>query len=365
MGDDMLDKLELWYRKIGRRILYIISIILFAYLFFKYLVGLTAPFIIAWGLATLLNPVVTWLKKRLKVSRVLGTILSMVVVLSSLFALINMIVKQLWHQLVTFTQNFPYYKQQITAMVPIIEARLNDIKKILALPSTFTTLDSIVDQGLNSVSKFFQTIIPWAYDIVSQVPNVIIFIVVTIISTFFMTKDYYYIKSFVKAQIPEKIAENAGILQNGLLRALGGYIRTQLIMMTLTFTICLTGLFIMKQPYLLLIGLSIAIFDALPVFGSGAILIPWSIYNVIIANYGNAAVLICIYGAIFLSRQMIEPRILSGQIGVYALVTIMSMYIGYRTMGVLGLIVGPVTMVIIKTLQNTGVIPSFKNVPKE
>jgi sporulation integral membrane protein YtvI len=365
MGGYMLDRLERWYDKVGSKILYIVGGILFVYIFLKYLLGMLAPFLIGWGLAVLLNPFVTWLKRTVKVPRILGTIFSMIIMLSGLFAILNILVKQLWYQIISFTQNFPFYKEQIMAIIPIIEERLDYIKDLLPVPSAFSTLDNIVIQVLNSISEFVQTIIPWAYNIVSQVPNVIIFIIITIISTFFMTKDHQKIKAFVKAQIPGRFAENASILQNGLLGALGGYVRTQLIMMTLTFTICSTGLFIIKMPYVLLISLCIAIFDALPIFGSGAILIPWAIFNIIIGHYSVAIGLFCIYGLIFLSRQMIEPRILSGQIGVYALVTVMSMYIGYRTMGVIGLIVGPVSMVIIKTLQNTGVLPAFKEVPRK
>lgn len=361
----MLGRLERWYDKIGMKMLYIIGGILFVYIFLKYLLGMLAPFLIGWGLASLLNPFVTWIKKTIKVPRILGTIFSMIIMLSVLFAGLNILVKQLWYQVISFIQNFPFYKEQIISIIPLVEDRLDYINDLLPVPTTISTLNNIVDPALNSIGEFFQNIIPWTYGVVSQVPNVIIFIIITIISTFFMTKDYHFIKAFIKAQIPDKFSKNAVILQNGLISALGGYVRTQLIMMSLTFTICSTGLFIIKMPYVLLISLCIAIFDALPVFGSGAILIPWAIYNIIIGHYSAAIGLFCIYGLIFLSRQMIEPRILSGQIGVYALVTVMSMYIGYRTMGVIGLIVGPVTIVIIKTLQNTGVFPAFKEVPRK
>ena len=361
----MLDRLEAWYDRIGRKILYMILIIFFAYIFIKYLLGMVAPFIIAWGLATLLNPLVTWLKKTIKIPRVLGTLFGMIIVVGTLSAIVNVLIKQLWEQGVSFVENFPYYKEQITAMIPVIEMRLDHLKDLLPVPMALPTLDSIVNQVLNSIGQFLQAIVPWAYGIVSMVPNVIIFIVVMLISTFFMTKDYNYIKAFIKAQMPAKMGKNVGILQSGLWTALGGYVRTQLIMMTLIFTICLTGLFLINMPYILLISVCIAIFDALPIFGSGAILIPWAIYNIIMGQYGAGAGLLAIYATIFLTRQMIEPRILSGQIGVYALVTVMSMYIGFRTMGVIGLIIGPVSMVIIKTLQNTGVLPGFKNVPKK
>ena len=364
-GGKMLQRIELWYDKIGRKMIFGFVALLLVYIFLKYLFGISAPFIIGWGLATLLNPFVTWLTKTIKMPRLFGTILSMIIIIGFLSAVVGLLIKQLWYQGVSFAQNFPYYKEQITAMIPVMDGKLDAIREILPIPNTLPNLNSIIEQVLNSVGEFLKAILPWTYDIVSKVPNAIIFIIVTLISAFFMTKDYNDIKSFVKAQIPERFKKNIGILQSGLWGALGGYVRTQLIMMSLTFAICLVGLFIIKVPYLLLISVCIAVFDALPVFGSGAILIPWAIYHVLMGHYGVAIGLIGIYISIFLTRQLIEPRILSGQIGVYALVTVMSMYVGFRLMGVIGLIVGPVTMVIIKTLQNTGVLPAFKKVPKE
>ncbi|MBQ1275014.1 MAG: AI-2E family transporter [Cellulosilyticum sp.] len=93
-------------------------------------------------------------------------------------------------------------------------------------------------------------------------------------------------------------------------------------------------------------------------------LIPWSIYNLIIGHYSLGIGLLAIYGIIFVTRQIMEPKILASQIGIYALVTVMAVYIGYRTIGFLGLIIGPAIVVIIQMLQNVGALPKFKPVKK-
>ena len=179
-----------------------------------------------------------------------------------------------------------------------------------------------------------------------------------------MTKDYYKIKDFVKAQFSDTIIDRVVIMQRGMLEAIGGYLRTQVILMSMTFMICLAGLFIFRVDYALLLSVSIAIVDALPVFGSGAILWPWAIYNLLIGNFTLAVGLLCIYGVIFITRQIMEPKILSNQIGVYALVTVMAVYIGYKSMGIFGMIIGPVVVVTVQMLQNVGALPQFKPVNK-
>ncbi len=359
----MLKRLELWYDKVGVRILYVAGLILSVYIFLKYIFRLTAPFIIAWILATLLNPVVTYLYRKLKLSRGFGTILSMLTVLTSLFMLITLLVKQLWYQAVDFTYHFPYYRRSLTLVIERVQKEIEKIEEIPSIGNVNFSLDSVLDSFLGSVGSFLETLARQIGQTVAQVPNVLIFFIVMLVATFFMTKDYQKIKDFVKAQMPSKIVDKFGTMQKGLINALGGYIKTQLIMLCFTFCICFIGFLLLGHQYILLLSFGIALFDALPIFGSGAILLPMGIYNLILGNYSMAIGIFAIYGLIFLARQIIEPRILSGQIGLYALVTIMAMYIGLKALGVIGLVIGPVTAVSIKTLQTAGVIPNFKQPP--
>lgn len=358
----LLDRIEKWYERIGKKILYLLIGIFFIYIFLKYILELIAPFVIAWILAALLNPFVTWLKKRFSIPRGIGTLLSMLTVLSAFLGVVFVLVKQLWYQIIAFSNAFPLYKSQIVGVLDTMQEKLVVLTEMLPLPDAFTSLDSIVTELLNSVGSFFEKIVPYAYGVVSQVPNGVIFIIIMLIATFFMTKDHKEIKNFVKAQIPSKILEKVGIMQQGLKNALGGYIKTQLILMCFTFTVCLVGLCVLRRDYALLISFAIAIFDALPVFGSGAILIPWGIYNLLIGNFAVGIGLLSIYGLIVVIRQVMEPKVLSTQIGVYALVTLMAMYIGLKLIGVFGFILGPVVVVMVQTLQKVGVIPPFKPV---
>lgn len=364
----MLKRLEAWYDRVGAKILYALLLVLLIYIFIKYLFPLTAPFVIAWILATLLNPVVTLLYRKLKLSRGIGTILSMLTVLSSLFMLIIFLLKQLWYQIVDFTVNFPYYRVQLTKVMKMVEERLQSFEDVIPISNIDFSLDSLLDSVLGTIGTFLESVAKQFGQTVVQVPNALIFVIVMFLATFFMTKDYQKIKSFIKAQVPSRISDKFAAMQRGLISALGGYVKTQLIMLCFTFVICFIGLLLLRHKYVLLLSFGIAVFDALPLFGSGAILIPMGIYNVIIGKYSLALGIFGIYGLIFLTRQIVEPRILSGQIGLHALVTIMAMYIGMKLFGVIGLIIGPVIAVSIKTLQTVGVIPDFKqpqSVPSE
>ena len=299
------DKIEKWYNHSGRKIVVFIAVVLILYIAFKLnILGLFAPFIIAWCFATLLNPVVSWLDKTLKISRGIGSILSMLSILSGLLGIITILIKKLWEQIINLASTLPTLTDEIIYQINILEERIGE--KIHLLPGTqgITNLDTLIKQILNSVSSFLTSAIPTIYGALSKVPDVVLFIVVMLLATFFMTKDYYKIKEFIKAQFSDTIVDRVVVMQRGMLGAIGGYIRTQMILMSMTFTICLVGLFIFRLDYALLLSVIIAFVDALPVFGSGTILIPWAIYNFLIGNFTLAVGLMCIYGIILLQDKL-------------------------------------------------------------
>ncbi|MDF2612421.1 MAG: ytvI [Clostridia bacterium] len=346
-------RIESWYQKSGIKILYFVLVVFIGYLIIRlHIISLTAPFIAAWLIAGCLNPVVTWLYKKVHLPRGLGTLFSMLILLSSIVWTLILLIKQLWYQITAFSGHFPQYSEQFMEGFFLLQDRFKAV----------SSLDYLLEQFLSSISSFLTTIIPTVYSIITKLPNLIVFIIVMLIATFFMTKDYNYIKAFVKAQLSDTVIYRFSVMQKGLIDVIGGYIKTQLILMWITFCICMIGLFLFEINYALLISSIIALVDALPVFGSGTILIPWIIYKLIIGDYVIALGLLGIYGILFVMRQVMEPKIFSHQIGLYALVTVMGMYIGYKAIGIFGLIAGPIIIVIITMFQDVGVLPKFKAV---
>lgn len=128
------------------------------------------------------------------------------------------------------------------------------------------------------------------------------------------------------------------------------YLRTQGIIMLITAVLCTLGLVLIKNPYALLLGLAIALLDALPVLGSGMILLPWSIVLFFQKNYIPGAILLTVFVLCVILREFLEPKLLGKGIGIRPLYTLISMYLGIRIFGVAGFILGPIGLVIIKSL---------------
>jgi sporulation integral membrane protein YtvI len=180
-------------------------------------------------------------------------------------------------------------------------------------------------------------------------------VLLSIISAFFFIKDNRQIyRSFVNLT-PGWLSENVSLIKKSLLSALGGYYRAQILIGCIVGTMCMTGLAILRYPYALFLGFIIIVLDTLPMVGCGAVFWPWIVMSMITGDYARAVGLLVIYSIVFVTRQMIEPRILGKQIGVHPLLTLMSMYIGLKVFGVLGVIIGPIIITTVKVILDTDI----------
>lgn len=357
-----MKEIQQWYHRIGKKILYTVMGALVAYLFIKYLISYAAPFILAWIIASGLQIIVKWLHEKLQMKRGIATMLSMVTVLSGISWGISAIGRKFLVQANHLYQRIPLYREEIFETFNNISDKTKHIFSTLPFNSAIS-LEKTVDQLLQNVTSFLGSFVSkGSINVVSKLPNIFFLIIIMLLSIFFMTRDYIVIQKFMAAQIPEGMREKSKIFKDDLITALGGYVRTQLILMCITMSICLIGFLLLGVNSAILLAALIGVVDALPIFGSGLFLIPWAIYNLILGKYSLAIGLASIYGLIVIVRQVVEPRVLSNQIGVYTLVTIMAMYIGLRMIGVLGLIIGPILVIVLQTFQKVGLLPAFKEV---
>ena len=230
---------------------------------------------------------------------------------------------------------------------------MNKINGIyIQLPPEVTELVNKAGQNLaNNIQNILKSIIDLAeipIQFAVKLPQVLIFIIVTILATYFMSSDKKMILNFLDVQMPtEWIKKTRGITDNVFV-ALFGWVRAQLILMSITFTELIIGLLIIGVQNALLIALIIAIVDVLPVLGAGTVLIPWSILNLISGNTKMGLSTFLLYIIIVFVRQLIEPKIVGQQIGVHPLFTLAGMYVGLQIFGVLGMFLGPISVVILK-----------------
>lgn len=340
------------------------TIALALYLLPKLLV-LLAPFLVAAVVVLIADPISRLLVK-LKMPKKLAALISMLLVIATVGSLLAFLVTQLVNELVTFGRNFPTFYE--TARIYLVNA-LEDVRsKIRLLPEGYlTSLDSVFENVLVQLGQSLsfmltslaEPLTKFAINSARNVPQIIIFVIITLLSTFFMLSDKTRIFGKLKQFMPEKLYFQAGQMKNRLFSALGGYVKAQLILMSITFVELFIGFLILRVDYAFLLALLICIIDAIPILGTGTVLIPWSIVALVMRDFRLGLGLLILYGVCLVVRQISEPKIIGDQIGLYPLVTLGAMYVGLRLFGLLGLIVGPVLAIIVQHLYDAGLFDSI------
>ena len=206
---------------------------------------------------------------------------------------------------------------------------------------------------------------------ITSIPSAVIGVVVSIIACVFMTSDYEKMLGFVKRQLPERHLNKLRDARTVTLSSLKKMFKAYSLIILITTTeltiglglLKLIGVFDIKFSYVILISVIIALVDIVPVLGTGTIVIPWAVISFLNGDPKMGIGLIVIYVAITIIRQIIEPKLVAGQVDMSPIVTIMAMYIGTKTLGVLGFFILPFTCIVIKRLNDEGIIHLFKKEP--
>lgn len=138
-----------------------------------------------------------------------------------------------------------------------------------------------------------------------------------------------------------------GRVRDVAVAAFGGYVKAQLILSIGVFFILLIGFALIGQSYALLLAFLLAVMDFIPIIGAGTAMVPWAVVDVVMGDYRKALELMVIWGIICLFRRVAEPKVVGNQTGLSPILSLVSIYVGMRLAGVLGMILGPVALLIV------------------
>lgn len=318
--------------------------VLLCFLFFRYVFGIFLPFLIGWLLSLLFNPLADRLE-RYHVPRSVGALLGILL----LFALLGLL--GFWSgtsivdRIRGLSKNLPYYMN-------VMEVQLQEFwKQFDAFRAKLPVeLQAAFLEFQNDASGVLLSLLPTgsAAGKLGGVPNFFLGFFVALISAYFFTKDKELIRREYQTHVAPLFGLSIHTTKQELKASVWGYIKTQIILMGFIFTITIIGMLVMKSPHPLLLSVLIAIIDSLPFFGSGFILWPGAVIHFITGNTFLAIGYLALYGIIQVVRQILQPKILGTQIGLHPLLTLFSMYFGFKCIGVFGLILGPIIAVMLR-----------------
>ncbi|MBE6749467.1 MAG: sporulation integral membrane protein YtvI [Ruminococcaceae bacterium] len=344
------------------------------FVFMKYCLGVLAPFIIAFVLAFVLQRPIKWVQKKLhlKSHGIISFILVLLVV-CFVGGLLSIALLLLFNELKDFANYLTTQFSSIDEVINTIENYLMSV--VVRLPEGIrTTVSEYLNNAFDSLGEgksqldlsMLSAPLSGAWSVVKSLPSTILACVVAVVSCFFVTSDYDKIKELFLSFFSENKRKYIVKTKRTATKAIGKLLKAYITIMAITFAEMFLGLFLLKLigvydgSYIAIISFVTCIIDIIPVLGTGTVLIPWALYNLIFGNFGMGIGLVVIYAVVTVIRQIIEPKLVANQAGLPAIVTIMAMFLGVRIFGAFGIILLPFTVIILKLLYDEGVFSSKK-----
>ena len=329
----------------------------------RYVLGWILPFLIALGMAALTEPAIRWLRERLHLQRGFLAVVLTALVVGAAAALLTVPAVLLVRQTVSLLEDLP---AMLAGLPQRIEGVLDRLESFCAdcpegLRDWLERGLSVVNEQLSAlVGKLSAAGVRGLAALVAALPRILLFAATTVLAMFFTAACYPRLTAFVGRQLSVGGREKAQELKSHVLQTMGKWLRAECILIAITFAELLAGFLLLRQPYALLLAVLVALIDALPVFGTGTVLLPWALGCCLIGDFPKGIALTALYAVIMLVRSITEPKIMAAQAGLPPLAALMAMYVGFRAVGVGGMILFPILLLLIKQLHDGGFLRLWK-----
>lgn len=330
----------------------------------RYALGILTPFLIAFLISLLLKPAVAFFHKKLKIPRGVSGV-ALVVLFYALVGLLLIVIgvqlfssaKQFFMMLPSlYTDTFVPWMSNAFASLQEFAGHL-DPDAAAAYNVVYSNITTSLGDAIINISK---QVVSWVTSSTLKAPKFLLNILIMVISTIFFTVDFPKINAFVRRQLSERWRTLLSNARVQLGRTLWNYLRSYAIILTITFGEIFLGLSIIGVNNAAGIAVAIAIFDILPVVGSGIILLPWTIYTLMSGNLTTGIGLAVLYVVVIVVRQIMEPKIVGDRVGLHPLVTLLAMVLGTYLFGGIGLLGLPITIALLHALNKEGAIHLYK-----
>lgn len=377
-------------RKAIINVLYFAMIVAILVLIMRYALSICLPFVIAFIVAAILQRPKRFLVKKTPLKNGVAAGICVLLLIVIFVSLVSLIGVRIFDEIKGFASYVGAKLQNLDEVVNNIESWLvnlvaslpefigktlkesvtelfSDIRQYMAGESD--KISSAISSGLgdNFSLSWITGPLSGVISTAKQVPTILLSVVISIVACCFMTSEFDEVKEFIVCQFPEERRKDLSRAKSILRSSLGKMGKAYLLIMLVTFIEVSVGLTILKllkfysSSYIMVIAAVTAIVDILPVLGTGTVLIPWALYSLITGNIGMGIGLIVLYAAITVIRQIIEPKLVAGQLGLSPIVTIAALYFGLKVFGVLGMFVTPILIIMLKLLNDEGIVKLWKS----
>ncbi|MGY4690599.1 sporulation integral membrane protein YtvI [Salibacterium sp. K-3] len=332
---------------------------------------LTYPFWLAAFFTWMLKPLSSFLHHKARFPRGIAALSALIFGLSVAGGIITGITFLVIDAIQRFADNAPNWMEQAFTNLQrfINETILPALQEIRGAADTLSGGQGLsINDGMSEIGsqlgtalgQYAQRLADGLTQIVLNVPTFFVAFLFVLLAIYFIGKDWEKFTQSARNYVPSPVLSRLHSFYHALRARVFGYIQAQLILMLITGIIVFIGLSLLQVNGKILLAVIVGIAEFLPYLGTGTILLPWALYLLITGNIGLSIGLTVLYAITMVVRQTIEPKVLSSSMNLNPIAVLVSLFAGLQMFGAVGLLLGPVLLVLIVILIDIGVFGDLK-----
>lgn len=330
----------------------LVIVLILIYLILPYIL----PIVFAGITAILLEKVVRLLMNRVRFKRFQAVLLTYLGYLVLLFFSFYYAVSTLTQKATQLSMQTPQmvirlYDSAIHPLIKEWEQYLSNLP-----PDVISSIETSFEKNIQGLTIFLQNTVENFIGFLTTIPSFLVEFLIYLIALFLISLEYPNIVATVNSYLKDQTKEKINLVFKPLANASIGFLKAQVILSFVTFLLAFSGLWILQAPYKLLLSILIVIVDILPILGTGSVLVPWAVVVFFQNNDFLGTGLIILFLVITVVRRIIEPKIFAQNLGISPLASLISLFIGFKLLGFIGMFVGPGIVIVWNTLVRANII---------
>ncbi|PDO09513.1 MAG: sporulation integral membrane protein YtvI [Candidatus Reconcilbacillus cellulovorans] len=335
----------------------IVLVLGFLFLYGLFTVG--APFLLAIVFALFLETPIRFVMRMMRVNRAVASSVVCTAFMLALFGLLYWIGVRVAAQLVEYSRMAPHYFENAASYFQQFVDRWTAYFNAVS-PEWGARIEAGVAEALRTLTQSLHSLLGnvsrYSLGLAVAIPDMFFFLLVFVMSLYLFCSGFPAIRDAFLSYFDEQSRPKVERVLADLRQSVFGFLRAQVLLSAFTYVSTLTGLLILKVDYALAIALLVTIVDILPVLGTGSVLVPWAVYSFVKGDLVLAIGLVVLFVFIVVVRRILEPKVLGDSIGLSALATLASLYIGYKLFGAIGLFFGPTAVLVFQAMRKVGLL---------
>ncbi|RAI82997.1 sporulation integral membrane protein YtvI [Macrococcoides goetzii] len=338
---------------LNKRTLLIISLIAIAILFLYFIIPISIPLISALVIALMIEPFVKILEKKVGSRKWSVTIIYSTILVSILLFTYFFLTKLIEH-IIQFSKDLPNKLNNLMAVWDKVEIKISKMIPESIASSLFDEIQKFLFSMRDSILNYFN--VERITSLVASLPETFISGLVFLVALFLFMLEIPKMHQFIRNHMYDTTYNKTSFVWNRVTSSIFGMMRAAVILSGITWFFTFIGLLFITPKNALVLSFIICLVDLLPIIGATGITIPWAIYAYVTGDVGLALKLIVLSTFLLVQRKVLEPKIMGNGVGLSPLPTLIAMYIGLKLMGFVGFFIGPILLIIIITIIESGAI---------